>query len=221
MHPRNCGNVHSLTPLAALKEAVDEILEEWGQDNTLKLWNMLQARGGVSALRKERWTTTFLREFGHLSDKETDSSHAFLDDDGVLDAEAAATGPDPNSGWPSDMAEQAVELLQAGFIPRNCKLLATLIKNLMKAEVSRMTKPLRIPVKRSAEAFAVPGMSHHAFGASSLELMIAQSSDFSGVLQPGQVFCRVSQPSSCGLVDAPTMADGVVRGPMIVRMMAF
>lgn len=101
----------------------------------------------------------YLPEFGHTLGKEPNALQDFLDEEDALDLDIIAGDIDPYSGWPSNMAEQIVKLLQAGFIPCQCSLPATLIKALMQAEVTHMTTKPSIPIKQSAEVFAVPGMT--------------------------------------------------------------
>ncbi|KAG8917755.1 hypothetical protein FRC00_013247, partial [Tulasnella sp. 408] len=180
----------------SLKEVIDHLFEEWKSDDAVSMWDLVFNKGGVSHIRKGRYAKIFERIFGNFRDtEETDESSWTSEVFGSpVDLDASNSGPDPNSGWPTELAEQITELFQAGFTPSKCAYLASLMKSYLKIEVKRMIQGCHIPVKRSAEAFAAP--------------------DFSGTLKPGEVFFRSSQ--QCGLVDDPVMADGIARGDMII-----
>ncbi|KAG9019609.1 hypothetical protein FRB90_012455 [Tulasnella sp. 427] len=180
----------------SLKEAIDHLFEEWKSDDGFSLWDLVFNRGGVNHIRKGRSAKVFERIFGNFRDtEETDESYWSSDVFGSpVDLDASSSGPDPNSGWPTELAEQIIEMFQAGFTPAKCSYLASLMKTYIKLEIKRMILGCHIPVKRSGEAFAAP--------------------DFSKTLKPGEVFFRSSQ--QCGLVDDPLMADGIVRGDMII-----
>ncbi|KAG8952307.1 hypothetical protein FRC04_004735 [Tulasnella sp. 424] len=180
----------------SLKETIDHLFEEWKTDDAVSMWDLVFNKGGVGHIRKGRYAKVFERIFGNFRDtEETDESSWTSDDFGSpVDLDDSNTGPDPNSGWPTELAEQIVETFQAGFTPSKCAYLASMMKSYLKIEVKRMIQGCHIPVKRSAEAFAAP--------------------DFSGTLKPGEVFFRSSQ--QCGLVDDPVMADGIARGDMII-----
>ncbi|KAG8976331.1 hypothetical protein FRC05_004247 [Tulasnella sp. 425] len=179
----------------SLKE-VDRLFEEWKADDAVSMWDLVFNKGGVGHIRKGRHAQVFERIFGNFRDTEETDETSWASDvfGSPLDLDTANIGPDPNSGWPMELAEQIVELFQAGFTTSNCAYLASLMRSYLKIEVKRMIQGCHIPVKRSAEASAAP--------------------DFSGTLKPGEVFFRSSQ--QCGWVDDPVMADGIVRGDMII-----
>ncbi|KAG8952306.1 hypothetical protein FRC04_004734 [Tulasnella sp. 424] len=180
----------------SLKETIDHLIEEWKSDDVVSMWDLVFNKGGVGHIRKGRYEKVFERIFGNFRDTEETEESSWTSDafGSPIDLDGSNTGPDPNSGWPTDLAEQIIELFQAGFTPSKCTYLASLMKSYLKIEVKQMTQGCHIPVKRSAEAFAAP--------------------DFSKTLKPGEVFFRSSQ--QCGLVDDPVMADGIVRGDMII-----
>ncbi|KAG8930555.1 hypothetical protein FRC01_002602 [Tulasnella sp. 417] len=180
----------------SLKETIDHLFEEWKSDDAISMWDLVFNKGGVGHIRKGRYAKIFERIFGNFRDTEEADESSWTSEvfGSPVDLDASDTGPDPNSGWPTELAEQITELFQAGFTPSKCAYLASLMKIYLKMEVKRMIQGCHIPVKRSAEAFAAP--------------------DFSGILKPGEVFFRSSQ--QCGLVDDPVMADGIVRGEMII-----
>lgn len=143
----------------ALSETLDATLSDWATDNTLRLFELVSTRG-VNAIKRQRATGKFIREFGHVPDKEKGTTADDARDEdlgGVVDE--PVEGPDPFSGWPSDLGEQVVELFQAGFTPQDSPLLAKGLKAMLKKEVDRMTSKNAIPIRRSAEAFAAPGES--------------------------------------------------------------
>ncbi|KIO27810.1 hypothetical protein M407DRAFT_232255, partial [Tulasnella calospora MUT 4182] len=183
----------------SLKEMIDHLFEEWKSDDAVSMWDLVFNKGGVGHIRKGRYARVFQRIFGNFRDtEETDESSWTSDVFGSpVDLDAPSGGPDPHSGWPTELAEQITELFQVGFTPSKCAYLASLMKSYLKMEVKRMIQGCHIPVRRSAEAFAAPGTLY-----------------FSGTLKPGEVFFRSSQ--QCGLVDDPVMADGIVRGEMII-----
>lgn len=143
-----------------LKEQVDDFIQQWQQDDTHKLWAAVFTKSGLSNIRKKRDERGSLRNYDPRADAKTSEMDGLADRDTLLDPFVALQGPDPHSGWPSEpLAEQIVSLLEAGFLPQTCRPLAKSLKTMMRSEVKHLIKPLRIPIKRSAEAFAVPGLS--------------------------------------------------------------
>ncbi|KAG8979723.1 hypothetical protein FRB94_010185 [Tulasnella sp. JGI-2019a] len=179
-----------------LKDQVDAFIQEWQQEDSHTLWATVFSKSGLSQIRKTRGERGSLRaHFGPSSDSQDSADSDIADSDTLLDPYAAVSGPDPYSGWASEpLGEQIVYLLEAGFLPRNCPVLARALKMMMKSEVMKMIKPCRIPIKKSAEAFVVP--------------------DFLGVLEAGEVYFRASQ--SCDLVDDTVSQDGILTGSIII-----
>ncbi|KAG8896545.1 hypothetical protein FRC00_005752 [Tulasnella sp. 408] len=181
----------------SLKSTIDEVLEDWESDDAVAIWSMVFNRSGVGNIRKRRYDRFSERMFGNFRDTEEKEENlwtsegftSFGDINNLVDS-----GPDPNSGWPSKLAEQIIELLEAGFTPSKSTHLAALMKSYLKMEVKWITREYRIPLKRSAEVFAAP--------------------DFSRTLKPGEVFFRSSR--QCTLVDDDDMIDGIFDGHMII-----
>lgn len=143
----------------SLKSTIDQVLKDWASDDAVALWSMVFNRSGVGNIRKRRYDRFSERIFGNFRDTEekednlwTSEGFTSFGDINLLDS-----GLDPNSGWPSKLAEQIIVLLEAGFIPSKCTHLAGLIKSYLKMEVKWITREYRIPLKRSAEVFAAPG----------------------------------------------------------------
>ncbi|KAG8899017.1 hypothetical protein FRC00_002046, partial [Tulasnella sp. 408] len=173
----------------SLKSSIDHVLDEWESDNAVAMSSMVFKEGGVGNIRKRRDDRFSERNFGSFRDtEETEegfwTSYGFVPSGDVSD-------PDPNSGWPTELAEQVVELFQAGFIPSKCSYLASLLKSYLKIVVKRITQGSHIPIKHSAEVFAAPG-----------------------TLKPGEVFFRSSQ--QCALIDDPAITDNIFRFPIKV-----
>ncbi|KAG8883767.1 hypothetical protein FRB97_005941 [Tulasnella sp. 331] len=175
-----------------LKEQVDEFIQGWQQHDVQKLWATVFHKSGLSMIRKKRAERGSLRNYDPKADPKSGEMDGLADRETLLDPYATMPGPDPYSGWPSEpLAEQILCLLEAGFLPHTCRPLAKALKTMMRTEVKHLIKPLRIPIKRSAEAFAVPG-----------------------ILEPGEVYFRASQP--CELLDEMQSHDGVLTGPVII-----
>ncbi|KAG9040385.1 hypothetical protein FS837_000718 [Tulasnella sp. UAMH 9824] len=181
----------------SLKSTIDQVLEDWDSDDAVAMWSMIFNRSGVGNIRKRRYDRFSERIFGNFRDTEEKEENLWTsegltslgDVDNLVDS-----GPDPNSGWPSKLAEQIIDLLEAGFIPSKCSHLAALMKSYLKMEVKWITREYRIPLKRSAEVFAAP--------------------DFTRTLKPGEVFFCSSRQSA--LVDDDDMIDGIFNGQMII-----
>lgn len=143
----------------SLKETIDHLFEEWKSDDAVSMWDLVFNKGGVGHIRKGRSAKVFERIFGNFRDTEETEESSWTPDvfGSPVDLDDSNTGPDPNSGWPTELAEQIIELFQTGFTPSNCTYLASLMKSYLKIEVKRMVQGCHIPVKRSAEAFAAPG----------------------------------------------------------------
>ncbi|KIO18946.1 hypothetical protein M407DRAFT_11625 [Tulasnella calospora MUT 4182] len=180
----------------SLKSTIDHVLESWDSDDGVAMWSMVFDKSGIGNIRKRRYEKFSERVFGSFRDTEEEEDN-FWTSDGLApsgDISPFNGGPDPNSGCPTDSAEQIIELLQAGFIPSKCRHLAKLMERYLEAEVRRITRGYHILVNRSAEVFAAP--------------------DFSRTLKPGEVFFRSSR--RCALIDDDDMTDGIVHGNMVI-----
>ncbi|KAG8910793.1 hypothetical protein FRC01_006123 [Tulasnella sp. 417] len=144
-----------------LKGSIDQILEDWKSDDAVAMWSMVFNRSGVGSIRRRRYEKFSERIFGKFCDTKETEEHLLTSDGFVSSGDIGDfdnSGPDPNSGWPTEFAEQIIVLLQAGFTPSKCSYLASLMKSYLNMEVKQITQGCHIPVKRSAEVFTAPGM---------------------------------------------------------------
>ncbi|KAG8904751.1 hypothetical protein FRC01_008612, partial [Tulasnella sp. 417] len=185
----------------SLESTIDHVFEDWESNDAVALWNMVFNEGGVGSIRTRRYDQASERIFGNSRDTEEKEESPWISDGLVSfgDSNPSNSGPDPNSGWPTESAEQITELLQAGFLPSKCSHLAAMMKSYLTMEVKRITQGYHIPVKRSAEVFAAP--------------------DFSRTLKPGEVFFRSSR--QCALIDDDDMIDGIFHGNIIASIFRY
>ncbi|KAG8900631.1 hypothetical protein FRC01_010064, partial [Tulasnella sp. 417] len=180
----------------SLESTIDQVFDDWESDDAVALWDMVFNEGGVGSIRTRRYDKSSERIFGNSRDTE-EKEESFWISEGFAsfgDSNPSNRGPDPNSGWPTESAEQIIELLQAGFLPSKCSYLAAIMKSYLTMEVKRITQGYHIPVKRSAEVFAAP--------------------DFSRTLKPGEVFFRSSR--QCAMINDDDMIDGIFHGNIII-----
>ncbi|KAG8969042.1 hypothetical protein FRC03_004716 [Tulasnella sp. 419] len=180
----------------ALRDKVDTLLNFWrrGTEQDLALlWDRIFGLGGLSRLKRARvgGNSEGPQDFGiasHMRKKAKEKAATKEDDE-----DEGKKDIDEWSGCPSDLYEVAFEMIQAGFHPRNSTYLGVKIRQILKQELERMLSKLRIPVRYSAEVFAVP--------------------DFWGVLEEGEVYFRSSKDIE---FPDPTKIGSVVEGPVVI-----
>lgn len=144
-----------------MKEGLDAIVDtllDWdGPDAMFRLWHNVARTGAVIAARLAREAGGEARSRGFTVKDEEDS-----DDEDDLDA--ASDGPrsipwwgDEVSGCPSSLEETVMVMLDAGFTPRDCQVLADKLRNILKTSVNNYVKRYRIGVPMSCTAWIVPG----------------------------------------------------------------
>ncbi|KAF8520442.1 RNA dependent RNA polymerase-domain-containing protein, partial [Hysterangium stoloniferum] len=108
------------------------------------------------------------REEGENEEEEEEDDDAI----GSFRAGSKAWWADEISGCPSTLEEAVLVLLDAGFQPHSCALLAAKLKEVFKKALKRYIEKYKITVPRSAEAWIVP--------------------DPCGVLEPDEIFLKTS-----------------------------
>jgi len=79
-----------------------------------------------------------------------------------------------SGGTPRDMLERTIGLLETGFIPKECPVLAEFFQDIVKSWALEAAQKLKIRLPKSAYAYGVP--------------------DFDGVLAPGEIYIATSVP---------------------------
>ncbi|KAF6762282.1 RNA dependent RNA polymerase-domain-containing protein [Ephemerocybe angulata] len=163
--------------LEASLELVIPLFLEWESELALpRIWQALEKFGGVLSARRAREQPGTARARG-LSERETDEAEVD-DSDGDLvedlpfEQRSTPWSPDPYSGCPSSLEETVMQLLDAGFTPKDCPVLRDKLKFIVKGYVKRETQGYRVTVPMSATAFIVP--------------------DINGVLEEGEIFFKSS-----------------------------
>jgi hypothetical protein len=110
---------------------------------------------------------------------------------------------------PLALHETAMELIQAGFHPSQCKILQVKIKCMVQQTITSSVEKYRIPIKESIGGFVVPGK----FLIPCLGRTLTHIPDPSGLLEEGQIYYRSSQP----MTDPKTEMDYfVLQGEVVV-----
>jgi len=126
---RNVGNAESVTTQRLIREA-------------------------AGTARAKGYTSRDVNEQGRDEDVDEDG----LDElDEVLKEQSTAWWADPTSGCPSTIAETVLVLLDSGFLPDTCPVLASKLKNCVKMVINQCKNKCHITVPMSCTVFVVPG----------------------------------------------------------------
>jgi RNA-dependent RNA polymerase len=139
-----------------LDAIVDSLLDWDGPDAMFKLWHSVARAGGVVAARMAREAAGEARMRGYFVKDVEDEDEDDLD--GSIDSpQSAAWWADETSGCPSSLEETVLTLLDAGFTPQECPLLAEKLKAVIKTQVDNYVQRYRLCVPMSCIAWIVPG----------------------------------------------------------------
>lgn len=141
-------------PAMAFVEIVNEFVKEEASHlmdwtNPARIWSSIATLGRVTAMRLN-----------------------LLDDDDEEEPIMEMAGQQYSSGMPRDPYETCLKLLEAGFLPTNCPLLAHKVRFCLEQLLAPAQQKYRIPLESSAHLMAIP--------------------DPTGLLAPGEVFVRLS-----------------------------
>ncbi|THU92070.1 hypothetical protein K435DRAFT_672820 [Dendrothele bispora CBS 962.96] len=187
-----------------LKEAIEPLVQWEGKLATVQLWDAINKAGKVTGSRLARLAPMMSRAMGFSGRewKRSEDNGAGSSRDGeepsLSDASVAEyySGRNEYSGAPISLHESALELVQAGFNPRDNKILWDKIQWIVKQTISNYIEKSRFPLPEGTgiEAFVIP--------------------DPLGVLQEGEIYYRSSNP----MTDPETQAlFNVVKGPVLVK----
>ncbi|KIJ21861.1 hypothetical protein PAXINDRAFT_95343 [Paxillus involutus ATCC 200175] len=138
-----------------LDAIVDSLLDWDGPDAMFKLWHSVARAGGVVAARMAREAAGEARMRGYFVKDVEDEDEDDLD--GSIDSpQSAAWWADETSGCPSSLEETVLTLLDAGFTPQECPLLAEKLKAVIKTQVDNYVQRYRLCVPMSCIAWIVP-----------------------------------------------------------------
>ncbi|EAU84841.2 hypothetical protein CC1G_00360 [Coprinopsis cinerea okayama7 len=180
-----------------LLEQVDAALTWNGPDAMIRLAAFVEKIGGLRSARLARENPGRARVNGY-SEADVDDNEMFEDDDNmsessVLTHQSTAWWPDPVSGSPSSLEETVLALLQSGFHPGFCPVLAEKLKAVIRTRVSRLTHSYRIEVPMSCMAMIVP--------------------DKRGILKEGEIFFRSSHRD---LLDRDGEKTDIITGDVLI-----
>ncbi|EGO05196.1 hypothetical protein SERLA73DRAFT_68825 [Serpula lacrymans var. lacrymans S7.3] len=178
-----------------MKSGVDSIVDglmDWdGPDAMFRLWFSVARSGGVVSARMAREVggEARARGYGVKDVEDTD------DDDSDEAPVSAAWWGDEVSGCPSSLEETVMVLLDAGFTPGDCPILADKLKHIIDTSVDNYVQRYRVDVPMSCIAFMVP--------------------DPTGTLGPGEIHIKSSHPKF--LCEDGTETDIVLGDVLLTR----
>ncbi|KAG6883508.1 hypothetical protein C0993_005764 [Termitomyces sp. T159_Od127] len=176
------NGVPDTTLIDIMKKAfIEEVkpLMKWQGPQAMEiLWNFIDRMSSVSRTRLTRVTTSMARALGLAGQAwreeeieiERNGDTPPIESEGII---GIYTGR-ASSGVPPTLSEYVMELLQAGFHPKDSTLLKEKIRNLVKNRIQSIVEEFSIPLPESLNAFIVP--------------------DPLGVLKEGEVYYRSSVP---------------------------
>ncbi|KAJ7439963.1 RNA dependent RNA polymerase-domain-containing protein [Mycena latifolia] len=175
-----------------LKDLITPLLD-WNRPHaTAYLWDAINIAGNVTRSRLQRLAAGASRALGFEKrvndDADEDKVEEFEIDSDLRDL--PHTGRNAFNGQPLTVAEVAMDLLQAGFDPRQLPYLSTKIYNVVKTTMETFLAKYRIPLCDSLEAYIIPGQW--------LDCSVTSPAhsgrlDPSGKLKEGQVFFKSSR----------------------------
>ncbi|KAG0708740.1 RNA dependent RNA polymerase-domain-containing protein [Suillus ampliporus] len=148
-----------------MKEGLDAIVNsllDWdGPDAMFRLWDSIARAGAVVSSRLAREAGGEARSRG-FAVKDDDIEHG--DDEDDLDAvidipRSVAWWGDEVSGCPSSLEETVMVMLDSGFTPRDCPVLADKLRHVLKSLVDNYVRRYKIEVPMSCVAWIVPDPS--------------------------------------------------------------
>ena len=178
-----------------VKEVTDGLTTWEGPFAMENLWLNVARIGGVisSRMARELGGESRARGFGHKEDEaEVDDDEDDLQIDPAFFQHSTAWWADQVSGCPSSLEETVMVLIDSGFHPRSCPVLAEKLKKVFEKAVNSFVNKWRIEIPMSCDAFVVPGTE--ALQYSFQRLIEAVDWDPFGVLQPGEIHVKASRP---------------------------
>lgn len=138
-------------------------LTDWDDELAIpRLWSNIARLGGVMSARMAREFRGESRMRGLLykddddDDDDDELNEALLYDKAVNDNSTAWWG-DETSGCPSSLEETVMVLLDSGFSPWKCPVLATKLHEILKRALKSRVDRYKIVVEKSCEGFVIPG----------------------------------------------------------------
>lgn len=180
------------------------------------LYRNLAHADGVIARRLIRESAGMARAKGLAShdvneDKEDDED-GLSDLDELSRERSPAWWADPTSGCPSTIPETVLVLLDSGFLPDTCPVLASKLKHCVKMVITQCRNKCHVAVPMSCTAFVVPGILGWYSSQFQADLCLA---DPCHVLAPNEVHIK---SSSRNLVGQDGMATDLVLGEVLVSL---
>ncbi|TCD71443.1 hypothetical protein EIP91_010149 [Steccherinum ochraceum] len=180
----------------SIQERLDRLMNWRDTSQSLKvLWDNVSREGNVFSARLGRIHTAAARALGlryEDPDEEVDDDVDVVD--GVVEQSSAWWG-DPISGQPSSLEETVMLLLDSGFSPAHCPVLALKLVEVQRKALKSCTQKVKLEVPHSCTAFIVP--------------------DPCGVLEPGEVQIKSSSMNLLDQNDNPT--DIVIGDVLLTR----
>ena len=146
-----------------LQARVDS-LTQWmpPEASPYKLYRNIAHADGVLTQRLIRESAGMARARGltrydvNDDDREEDED-GLAEVDELLKEQSTAWWADPTSGCPSTISETSLVLLDSGFLPDTCPVLASKLKHCVKTVITQCRNKCHITVPMSCTAFVVPG----------------------------------------------------------------
>ncbi|KAH9838676.1 RNA dependent RNA polymerase-domain-containing protein [Rhodofomes roseus] len=182
-----------------LQARVDGLTQWTSPASVFSLYRNVGIAESVTTQRLVREAAGTARAKGYTSRDVDEGKDEALDEDGldnlddVLKEQSVAWWADPTSGCPSTIAETALVLLDSGFLPDTCPVLASKLKHCVKMVIKSCKNKCHIAVPMSCTAFVVP--------------------DPCNVLEPNEVHVK---SSSRNLLDQDGMQTDLVLGEVLV-----
>jgi hypothetical protein len=145
-----------------IKELADKLMTWDGPDAMQRLFHNVSVQGGLVNARRGREAKAEMRVRGmgdpnEEEKEEADYLEALLKQLCVRE-QSSAWWKDEISGCPSSLEETVVDLLSAGFTPKDSPVCAKKLSEVFKTGLNRFTEKYKMVIPGSAMAFIVPGM---------------------------------------------------------------
>ncbi|RXW18376.1 hypothetical protein EST38_g7477 [Candolleomyces aberdarensis] len=196
-----------------LKEEMMPLLE-W--DSMVLLYDAINKAGGVAGSRMVRIAAGASVALGL---QRNSWGHEDVDSEESSEQESAGpatyTGRNQYSGAPLALHESLLELIQAGFHPRESKIVRDKLQQVIKTSIKTAVEKYRIPLKDSIAAWVIPDPT--VITADHLKDKQSSRSQTSmrdplGLLKEGEVYFRSSVP----MKDEHELPYYVIQGPVLL-----
>ncbi len=199
----------------SLESRVDRLTTGEGPQGLFQLWREVAKEGSIVSARLAREEAGSARAKGYVyEDRYADEGYEDEDDlfAAASSEHSTAWWEDPVSGCPSGLEDTVLYLLDAGFKPDSCQVLAAKLQEVAKKSLKSCAERFRVDVPMSCSGFVIPGQ-YQVPRVWCCCVFTMHILDPCGVLRPGEVQIK---SSSRTLTDHFGQLSDIIMGEVLV-----